>query len=177
VEPDTVRWRFGARGVTGECLGNDEKDVRDERLEYVVSLLVYGLADVLEVSRVEGRLRRLRDGVTGDEGVEGIVLIVEVDREDWSEVATSSSVTLLLQLMHVGSDSQVPNFDTIEYKDPREDTVSEQAGMRNKKLFVEEHNCSGRPGTKRRAHPQHMHDRFVSALQILLLHKTHQMDR
>jgi hypothetical protein len=58
--------------VTGECFGNDEKEVRDERREYVVSLLVYGLGDALEVSRVDGRLRRRRDGVTGEEGVEGM---------------------------------------------------------------------------------------------------------
>jgi hypothetical protein len=33
VEPEAVRWRYGARGVTGECFGRDEKDVREERLE------------------------------------------------------------------------------------------------------------------------------------------------
>lgn len=83
VEPDAVRRRFGGRGVTGECFGSDENDVRDERLEYVVSLLAYGLGDVLEVSRVDGRLRCLRDGVIGEEGVEGIVLMVVLDKEDW----------------------------------------------------------------------------------------------
>jgi hypothetical protein len=33
VDPDAVRWRFGWRGVTGECFGNDEKEVREERRE------------------------------------------------------------------------------------------------------------------------------------------------
>jgi hypothetical protein len=59
--------------VTGECFGKDEKEVREERREQVVSLLVYGLGDALEISRVDGRLLRRRDGVTGEEGVEGII--------------------------------------------------------------------------------------------------------
>lgn len=31
---------------------------------------------MLEISRVDGRLRRRREGVTGDEGVEGIMFMV-----------------------------------------------------------------------------------------------------
>jgi hypothetical protein len=81
-----------------------------------VSLLLYGLCDALEVSRVEGRLRRLRDGVTGEEGVEGIMLMVGVGGEDQLDVATCLFVTLLLQLIHVGSGSHIPVFDVIEFK-------------------------------------------------------------
>ena len=69
--------------MTGDCFGSDEKDVWDERREKVVSLLVYGLGDVWEVSRVDGRLRRLRDGVAGEEGAEGIMVVVAFVVVDW----------------------------------------------------------------------------------------------
>jgi hypothetical protein len=136
VEPDAVRRRFGARGVTGECLGKDEKDVRDERLEYVVSLLVYGLGDVLMVSRVEGRLRRLRDGVTGEEGVEGIVLKFEAGGGHKLDVATSLCVTLLLQLIQAVSGSHVPLLHMIEFKIPRK-ILSANRQMIGRETFVE----------------------------------------
>jgi hypothetical protein len=50
---------------------------------------VYGLGDALEISRVDGRLRRRRDGVTGEEGVEGITDLAVADQRDEADVAGS----------------------------------------------------------------------------------------
>ena len=47
----------------GECFGKDENEVLDDLLENVVSLLVYGLRDVLDTSMLDGRLCRRWDGV------------------------------------------------------------------------------------------------------------------
>ncbi len=38
--PDVVRWSVCWRGVKGECFGSEEKDVRDDLREKVVSLLI-----------------------------------------------------------------------------------------------------------------------------------------
>jgi hypothetical protein len=48
--------------------------VRDDRLEDLVPLLVYGFVDVEEDrSMLEVRRGRVREGVTGEEGMEGIL--------------------------------------------------------------------------------------------------------
>jgi hypothetical protein len=65
---------------------------------------VYGLGDALEISRVDGRLRRRRDGVTGEEGVEGIM---DFDQRDEVDVTGSLFLTQLLQSIDSASDSQI----------------------------------------------------------------------
>jgi hypothetical protein len=180
VEPDAVRCRCGARGVTGECLVKDEKDVRDERLEYVVSLLVYGLGDVLMVSRVEGPLRRLRDGVAGEEGAEGIVLKVEVGGRDKLNVATSFLGDATLAVDTSGLRQPCPRILCDRVQDPSEDTEYERTDVRMRNIC----RCStiGVAGLALvgRALPQHMHDRFVFIFphlaHSLLPQATHQMD-
>jgi hypothetical protein len=59
---------------------------------------VYGLGDALEISRVDGRLRRRRDGVTGEEGVEGIMDLA---------MAGPLFLTLLLESIGSASGSQI----------------------------------------------------------------------
>ena len=68
---------------------------------------MYGLGDALEVSRVDGRLRRRRDGVTGEEGVEGITDLAVADQRDEVDVADSLFLTLLLQPIDSASESQI----------------------------------------------------------------------
>ena len=69
-----------------------------------MSLLVYRLGDAWEVSRVEGRLRRLRDGVTGEEGIEGMMITFASVVVDWKAdlgLTTTQIPELLLQAVCV----------------------------------------------------------------------------